>query len=435
MKVKKLIEILKQAPQNIDVDIFDYSTEYLLSIDDIWIPKKEDMEYNPEVQITNKKQMYLREFVSFAIRYRYKNKEYSSISPYSIPVFVPGTYSYSSLTGENKGMENNMQSIIVSNFVTPEVPDDVEYIHILFKNHGSTNLNLVKKIQRGSDEWNANTPGDRLVFGKVVFDTETFGSTIPEKQLVRPYDEVPRAAKAQEFIASRILYGNYKEGYDLIDASANEVDFISDNTVVSYGKQFLETYEGNSAGTIASLTRNEIIHNNYYENLKRAIWHASNTFNLLGNALGVWYQNSQPVVYADIGVGALGSSQRGPFLSEAQALVFSGINSLSYEDAIYFNGMYKADPTVATLVTSTHSGGVANLMNFTGEGDDTHTFTSELFAHSRSLFTSPSPVSYIDNNPTQTATISTTDWAWVDASVATLQNSIFDPQGTINEDI
>ena len=52
MKEKKLIEILKQAPQNIDVDIFDYSTEYLLSIDDIWIPKKEDMKDNPEVQIT-----------------------------------------------------------------------------------------------------------------------------------------------------------------------------------------------------------------------------------------------------------------------------------------------------------------------------------------------------------------------------------------------
>lgn len=56
MKVKKLIEILKQAPQNIDVNIFDYSTEYLLSIDDIWIPKKEDMEDNPEVQITINKQ-------------------------------------------------------------------------------------------------------------------------------------------------------------------------------------------------------------------------------------------------------------------------------------------------------------------------------------------------------------------------------------------
>ena len=52
MKVKKLIEILKQAPQNIDVDIFDYSTEYLLPINNVWIPKKEDMKDNPEVQIT-----------------------------------------------------------------------------------------------------------------------------------------------------------------------------------------------------------------------------------------------------------------------------------------------------------------------------------------------------------------------------------------------
>ena len=29
MKVKELIKLLKQAPQNIDVDIFDYLTEYL----------------------------------------------------------------------------------------------------------------------------------------------------------------------------------------------------------------------------------------------------------------------------------------------------------------------------------------------------------------------------------------------------------------------
>jgi len=56
MKVKELIGILKQAPQNIDVDIFDYSTEYLLPINNVWIPKKEDMKDNPEVQITINKQ-------------------------------------------------------------------------------------------------------------------------------------------------------------------------------------------------------------------------------------------------------------------------------------------------------------------------------------------------------------------------------------------
>ena len=51
MKVKNLIKILEQAPQDIDVDIFDNSTEYLLPIEDIWIPKKEDIKDNPEVQL------------------------------------------------------------------------------------------------------------------------------------------------------------------------------------------------------------------------------------------------------------------------------------------------------------------------------------------------------------------------------------------------
>ncbi len=51
MKVKKLIKILEQAPQNIDVNIFDNSTEYLLPIEDIWIPKKEDTKDNTEVQL------------------------------------------------------------------------------------------------------------------------------------------------------------------------------------------------------------------------------------------------------------------------------------------------------------------------------------------------------------------------------------------------
>ena len=50
MKVKELIELLKQAPQNIDVDVFNHDTDYL-QIDDVWIPGKEDMKDNPEVQL------------------------------------------------------------------------------------------------------------------------------------------------------------------------------------------------------------------------------------------------------------------------------------------------------------------------------------------------------------------------------------------------
>ena len=49
--MEKLIKILEQAPQDIDVNIFDNSTEYLLSIEDIWIPKKDDIKDNTEVQL------------------------------------------------------------------------------------------------------------------------------------------------------------------------------------------------------------------------------------------------------------------------------------------------------------------------------------------------------------------------------------------------
>jgi hypothetical protein len=51
MKVKELIKLLQQAPQDIDVDVFNHGTDYLQKIDGVWIPKKEDMKDNPEVQL------------------------------------------------------------------------------------------------------------------------------------------------------------------------------------------------------------------------------------------------------------------------------------------------------------------------------------------------------------------------------------------------
>jgi hypothetical protein len=53
MKVKELIKILKQAPQNIDVDIFDIKNDCLGIIKEVWFPKtKSDKRDNNQVQIT-----------------------------------------------------------------------------------------------------------------------------------------------------------------------------------------------------------------------------------------------------------------------------------------------------------------------------------------------------------------------------------------------
>ena len=51
MKVKELIELLKQAPQNINVDVYNHDTDDLQNIDSVWIPNKEDMKDNSEVQL------------------------------------------------------------------------------------------------------------------------------------------------------------------------------------------------------------------------------------------------------------------------------------------------------------------------------------------------------------------------------------------------
>ena len=52
MKVKELIKLLKQAPQDIDIYVFNHDTDYLQKIDSVWIPNKEDMVDNPEVQLS-----------------------------------------------------------------------------------------------------------------------------------------------------------------------------------------------------------------------------------------------------------------------------------------------------------------------------------------------------------------------------------------------
>ena len=51
MTVKELIKLLKQAPQNIDVDVYNHDTDCLQKIDSVWIPNKEDMKDNSEVQL------------------------------------------------------------------------------------------------------------------------------------------------------------------------------------------------------------------------------------------------------------------------------------------------------------------------------------------------------------------------------------------------
>jgi hypothetical protein len=181
--------------------------------------------------------LYELKFAKFAYRYKYYNGQYSPFSPFSEPAFMPQSFDYAPKEGYNLGMVNQLRSVIITDFVDDEdfLPKDIVEIDILYKESNSTNIYTVKTIKYGDDEFNAfgsakrplldgristnalpNTP---FIYartkGSVKIDAEIIKAIVPSNQLIRPYDNLPRAAKAQEIVGNRIVYANYLQNYNL----------------------------------------------------------------------------------------------------------------------------------------------------------------------------------------------------------------------------
>ncbi len=118
-------------------------------------------------------------------------------------------------------MESICKFIKVTDFVPPNIPDDVESVEVLLKDSSSELVQIIKEVKR-SDQGFLDE-GTHFK-GKIELNSESFGSSVPSDQLLRPFDAVPRTAKAQEFSGSRLLYGNYVDGYDL--KAKGNVDLI-----------------------------------------------------------------------------------------------------------------------------------------------------------------------------------------------------------------
>ena len=175
-------------------------------------------------------------FVRFACRYKYEDGEYSAFSPFTQPAFLPGKFNYVPKEGYNLGMLNNVRRLAVKDFVHDrQISDNVIAIDILYKESNSANVYSVKTIKRRDynpnkwDEWNAiskdtvSNPSNidfwegtkGRVKGYMPIDSEMIHATLPANQLLRPWDNVPRKALAQEVIGNRLVYGNYLQNYNL----------------------------------------------------------------------------------------------------------------------------------------------------------------------------------------------------------------------------
>ena len=182
------------------------------------------------VKLEKTKALFEYKFPRFAYRYKYKDGEYSTFSPFSEPAFLPGDYDYASKKGHNLGMKNQLRSLKITDYVVENAAkgQDVVEIDILIKHEDSPNIYTVKTIKPTDThpEWPdlANYSSAR---GEYTIESELIHATVPSNQLLRPWDNVPLKAKAQDITANRLIYGNYVQNYNIIDTPVIDVSIES----------------------------------------------------------------------------------------------------------------------------------------------------------------------------------------------------------------
>jgi len=186
-------------------------------------------------------------FPRFCYRYKYDDGEYSAFSPFTDVVFKPG---YSIIEGEyteagspnyydastaystkepyNTAMLNYVRAVDISGFNRPDTPTDVVQVDILYKQENSNVIYSIASIHRSDPEWDLEgnialselgldnyTGYYKSIRGRYTIETENIHAALPESQLLRPWDNVPKKALAQDVSGNRIVYGNYTQGYDV----------------------------------------------------------------------------------------------------------------------------------------------------------------------------------------------------------------------------
>ena len=188
-----------------------------------------DGELNDEYQdwelkvVNTEKPKFELKFARFGYRYKYEDGEYSAFSPWSEIAFDPGVFDYDPKKGFNLGMVNTIQELTIKDFIQyyTDRALDIKEVDILYKSTDSPNVYTVKTIKKEIDpEWEYFSPGnlsgvDSIETGSLKIKTENIHRAIPSNQTLRTFDNVPRYALAQEITGSRILYGNFVQGFDI----------------------------------------------------------------------------------------------------------------------------------------------------------------------------------------------------------------------------
>jgi len=172
-------------------------------------------------------QNFLEErFISFAYRYLYADGQYSATSQWSDIAFSPNGFQLTIEAYLNEGMINAYNACEVKYYTGNSL---VLGIDLLFKQSESNIIKIIEK-QNKADLGIANN-----TYKTLTFDNSKIFTVLPEAELLRLYDNVPRFAQAQTLMGNRLMYGNYIEGYDLVSANGQPLQLTYQANLLEEG--------------------------------------------------------------------------------------------------------------------------------------------------------------------------------------------------------
>jgi len=157
-----------------------------------------------DCELVDSDPLFEKVFPRFAYRWKYEDGEYSAISAFTEVAFLPDEdYRYDAVDGYNLSMENNVRRVLLSGF--DKKPNGVVELDILYKESNSTNVYTFTTIKNP----------ELQTFESFEITKEKYHALVESRQMLRPYDNVPRRALSQELSANRIIFGNYTQQYNV----------------------------------------------------------------------------------------------------------------------------------------------------------------------------------------------------------------------------
>ena len=214
-------------------------------------------------RLEDKDPLFNFKFPRFSYRYKFEDGEYSPFAPFSEVAFLPDFFDYQPKKGHNLGMKNQLRGLSIKGYhpTNKSFPRDVVEIDILYKETNNPTVYTVKTISKkdGHPIW----PDDQLTntptTGVFNLETDMIHTIVPSNQLIRPYDNVPKKALAQDISANRLIYGNYYQNFDVhsipdlnLSISSQDVYGVEEDEDINYALPSVKSMRDYQVGIVFS---------------------------------------------------------------------------------------------------------------------------------------------------------------------------------------